>query len=188
MIKNGTLLKFKKLSVPEVHTAQLISNVAGENITIIEEEQAKNILNILSEYHVLSNCTKTKVVCALYDQEFTEISRGVNYVFGVEVCNVDVCKKDYGQNPEHRHGICRAIHSEVMALRNWYTGTVEREPYYAFVTRYPCEDCVSKMSVLGVKVIYYSAKDSNEHTNTISPDMLNYLEHKYKVHIISIQN
>lgn len=164
----------------------LITNAHEEVISLLPIELAKNKLKYLFEYHKHSNCTKTPVACLLHDKELKEEAYGVNYVPDVASCHIQVCKNDYSQNPKHRHGICKAMHSEIVAVRNWYGDEVVKDPYYAFVTRYPCEDCLSKLAALGTRVVYYSSLDASGNTNILSDDKKDKLEQQYGIVLICI--
>lgn len=189
MNKLHYLLKHKKVDFSEKINKtefEMKSNSLGETVICLNNRLAIKRLRNLFELHRLSNCTKTNVACLIYNEQMTESAAGVNYVFGVSTCNVTECKKDFGQKPKHRHNICQALHSEEFAMRNWFGGNTEEPPHHAFVTRYPCENCVKKMSALGTKVIYYSTEDANGHLNILSDKDREYLEQAYGVLILSI--
>lgn len=141
---------------------------------LLDDKFAKNVLHYLEDqYTKYSNCTKVQVACALYDNRLDHVSYGVNFVTGVDKCQENFCKKDYSMSPKHRHQECKAIHSEVNALQNWFKG-LYHNPYYAFVTRYPCTECLRKLSLFGIKVCYYSGED--ELTKLVASTVLRELD------------
>lgn len=150
-------------SVPEASKIRIMKH----DRKLLDEKFAKSVLDYLtSQYTQFSNCTKVQVACALYDEALEHVSYGVNFVEGVNECQETFCKLDYGMKPKHRHTSCKALHSEVNAIQNWFKG-LDHNPHYAFVTRYPCVGCLRKLSLFGIKVVYYSGKNKLDYWTTL---------------------
>lgn len=121
--------------------------------------QIQNILTLADNYGKMnSTCTKTAVGCYIVAENDwrTVISKGANC--GEENCKEIGCLRVelFGDNSKEHRDTCRCNHSEIDALKNVPENKKELlKGATAFVTRYPCQNCMEQLAKAGIKSIVY---------------------------------